>query len=305
VPDGCALAFEGVSKRFRKDVLALDDVSWSVQFGARACLLGPNGAGKSTSIRLLEGALQPTAGRVSLLGAAVTGPDYLAARRRVGIVPQGPGMYRDLSVRDYLELARRLYGRGDVEQVLDAMGLARYRERALADLSGGYQRRAVIAAALLPSPDLVLLDEPTVGLDPVAVHEVHTQLREAMTGRTTLLCTHNLAEAETLCDEVVILRGGKVLVQSSIAELRTRARKQMRFAARQPANRLVESLRRKGLETTLDADLRGVLVPVSDPAADTPPLLRALLTEGLDVYEARPVEATLETLFLDIVKGTG
>src|SRR5919204_92854 len=102
--------------------------------GARACLLGPNGAGKSTSIRLLEGALQPTAGRVSLLGAAVTGRDYLAARRRVGVVPQGPGMYRDLSVRDYLELARRLYGRGDVDQVIDAMGLTRYRDRALTAL---------------------------------------------------------------------------------------------------------------------------------------------------------------------------
>jgi ABC-2 type transport system ATP-binding protein len=305
VRDGCALAFEGVSKRFGRGVLALDDVSWSVRFGARVCLLGPNGAGKSTSIRLLEGALQPTAGRVSLLGAAINGPDYLAARRRVGIVPQGPGMYPDLSVEDYLELARRLYGRGDVGSVIETRGLARYRERELIDLSGGYQRRAVIAAALLPTPDLLLLDEPTVGLDPVAVHEVHTQLREAMTGRTTLLCTHNLAEAEALCDEVVILRGGKVLVQSSLADLRARARKLVRFAARQPANRLADSLRRKGLETTLDADLRGVLVPVGDPAADTPPVLRALLAEGLDIYEARPVEATLETLFLDVVKADG
>jgi ABC-2 type transport system ATP-binding protein len=300
----CALAFERVSKRFGKGVLALDDVSWSIQHGSRACLLGPNGAGKSTSVRLLEGAVQPTGGRVSLLGAAVNGPDYMAARRQVGVVPQGPGMYADLSVVDYLSLASRLYGRGDVDYWLGALGLEPYRNRALADLSGGYQRRAVIAAALLPSPDLLLLDEPTVALDPVAAHEVHTQLREAMTGRTTLLCTHNLAEAEALCDEVVILRGGKVLVHSSLAELRQRARKQVRFAARQPANRLAESLRRKGLETTIDADLRGVLVPVGDPAADTPPLLRALLAEGLDVYEARPVEATLETLFLDVVRET-
>src|SRR5207248_9339308 len=133
------LAFEGVSKRFGRGVLALDDVSWSVRFGARVCLLGPNGAGKSTSIRLLEGALHPTAGRVSLLGAAVNGADYLAARRRVGMVPAGPGMYPDLSVEDYLELARRLYGRCNFEQVIDTMGLTRYRQRALADLSGGYQ----------------------------------------------------------------------------------------------------------------------------------------------------------------------
>jgi len=305
VSDNCALAFESVSKRFRADVLALDDVSWSVRRGARVCLLGPNGAGKSTSIRLLEGALHPTRGHVWLLGAAVNGPDYLAARRRVGVVPQGPGMYADLTVVEYLQLARRLYGRGDVEHWLVALGLERFRDRGLAALSGGWQRRAVIAAALLAGPELILLDEPTVGLDPVAVNEVHTQLREVMTGRTTLLCTHNLGEAEALCDEVVILRAGKVLLQSSLVDLRKRARPLVRFAARQPANRLAESLRRKGLEVTLDADLRGVLVPLGDPAADTPSILRALLVEGLDVYEARPIEATLETLFLDVVREAG
>jgi ABC-2 type transport system ATP-binding protein len=302
VRDRPALAFEAVSKRYRADVLALDGVTWSVRTGARVALLGPNGAGKSTSIRLLEGALQPTAGCVTLLGSPVGGAEYLEARRRVGIVPQGPGMYGDLTVGEYLALARRLYGRGDVDRWIDALSLTTFRDRMLADLSGGYQRRAVIAAALLPSPDLLLLDEPTVGLDPLAAHDVHELLREAMTGRTTLLCTHNLAEAEALCDEVVILRGGHVLVQSTVADLRKRVRGQVRFAARQPANLLAEALRRRGLETTIDTDMRGVLVPIADPAGDAPAVLRALLAEGVDVYEARPVEATLETLFLDVVR---
>ena len=98
-----ALSFEGVTKRYgrgRRSTLALDDVTWSIPTGARACLLGPNGAGKSTSIRLLQGALQPTDGAVALLGAAVGSPAYWDARRRTGIVPQGPGMYRDLSTRE-------------------------------------------------------------------------------------------------------------------------------------------------------------------------------------------------------------
>src|SRR5438132_1452507 len=107
-----ALAFDDVTKRYGRRVLALDRVTWSVEVGARACLLGPNGAGKSTSIRLLEGAIAPSHGRVFLLGTAVGSPDYLAARRRTGIVPQGPGMYHDLSVVEYLELASRLYRRG-------------------------------------------------------------------------------------------------------------------------------------------------------------------------------------------------
>src|SRR5215210_6612183 len=110
-----ALRFEHVSKRYGSaGPLALDDVSFAVARGARTCLLGPNGAGKSTSIRLLEGALRPTTGEVRLLGADVATSAYLAARRRTGIVPQAPGMYADLTVHEYLGLARDLYGRGNV-----------------------------------------------------------------------------------------------------------------------------------------------------------------------------------------------
>ena len=126
--------------RFGPDPLALDDVTWSVPVGARACLLGPNGAGKSTAIRLLESALTPTTGHVSLLGVDVNRGDYLRARRRTGIVPQGPGMYTDISVAEYLELARRLYGGGDVARLEEVLELGPHRDKMLSQLSGGYQR---------------------------------------------------------------------------------------------------------------------------------------------------------------------
>src|SRR5207237_3464339 len=113
------------------------------------------------------------------------------------------------------------------------------------NLSGGYQRRVALAAALLGEPEVLLLDEPTVGLDPVAAHEVVQILREAMVDRTTLLCTHNLAEAEALCDQVVILRAGKVLVHTPLDELRRRARPLVRIAARQSAWVLQAVLRRR------------------------------------------------------------
>jgi ABC-2 type transport system ATP-binding protein len=302
-PARAALAFENVTKRFGRSVVALDGVSWSIDVGARACLLGPNGAGKSTSIRLLEGALQPTEGRVQLLGATVGSSGYLEARRRTGIVPQGPGMYGDLTVIEYLELARRLYGRGMLEATIEALRLGPYRGAVLANLSGGYQRRVVLAAALLGEPDLLLLDEPTVGLDPVAAHDVVSLLREAMPNRTTLLCTHNLAEAEALCDRVVILRGGHVLVQTSLDELRRRARPQVRIATRQPVSVLQAALRRRGHQTRVDGDGEGLLVGVEDPYADTPGLLRSLLVEGFDVYECRPIQPSLEMLFLEVVRG--
>jgi ABC-2 type transport system ATP-binding protein len=300
-----ALAFDGVSKRYRSGALALDGVTWSIPLGARACLLGPNGAGKSTAIRLLEGAIAPTSGRVRLLGADVGDrAAYGAARRRTGVVPQGPGMYADVTVGEYLDLARRIYGRGEVGRMLDRFDLGRYRDRMLAQLSGGYQRRLALAAALLSEPDVLLLDEPTVGLDPVAAHDVHAFLREAMAGRSALLCTHNLAEAEALCDEVVILRDGKVLVQAPLDDLRRRASPRLRLAARQGQAPMLAALRGRGRAAEpAPGDAEAVLVAVADARAEAPALLRGLLADGLDVYACAPVEPSLEDLFLDFVRG--
>ena len=296
-----ALAFSAVSKRFRNGTLALDDVSWSIAAGAKVCLLGPNGAGKSTSIRLLEGAISPTTGSVQLLGSSVSEADYLDARRRTGIVPQNPGMYADLTTLEYLALIRRLYGRGDVNSIVEVFRLAEHQDTRMSQLSGGYQRRAVLAGALLCEPDLLLLDEPTVGLDPVAASEVHTLLRSAMRGRTTLLCTHNLAEAEALCDEAVILRRGKVLVHAPIADLRRQTRPQLQLAARQGAPRLASALRERGLTPSEAGD---DIVVIARPEGNdgVAVLLRSLAGDGLDIYESHSIAASLEDMFLDLVR---
>jgi ABC-type multidrug transport system ATPase subunit len=223
----------------------------------------------------------------------------METRRRVGVVPQNAGMYPDLTTREYLELTRRLFGRGDVGRALEAFGLADQGGKRLAQLSGGFQRRVVIASALLPEPDLLLLDEPTVGLDPVAAHEVHAYLATAMAGRTTLLCTHDLAEAQALCDDVIILRGGSVLLHEPLETLRRRQRPQARLAARQGVEPLARALRARGLEPRIEA--AAVTVPI-DALSDAPSLLRALLAAGLDVYECTPFSATLEDMFLEAVK---
>jgi ABC-2 type transport system ATP-binding protein len=295
-----AIAFDGASKRYRNGTQALQETTWSIPVGARACLLGPNGSGKTTSIRLLEGALAPTAGWVSLLGREVNGPGYAAARQRTGVVPQNAGMYADLTTWEYLELARRLYGRGDVSRALEAFGLTEHRDKRLAQLSGGFQRRVVLAAALLSEPDLLLLDEPTVGLDPVAAHEVHAYLRTAMTGRTTLLCTHNLAEAEALCDDVIILRSGRVLLHDTLDALRSRQKPSARLAALQGSEALFAALRALGVAGTVNDD-GGVLVPI-DARSEAPALLRTLLARGIDVYECTPVTVSLEDMFLEEVR---
>lgn len=301
MPDtaGTALAFDGVTKRYRNGTVALRDVTWSIAVGARACLLGPNGSGKTTSIRILEGALSATTGRASLLERDVKAPGYADVRLRTAVVPQNAGMYADLTAGEYLELARRLYGRGDVARTVAQFDLAEHAKKRMSQLSGGFQRRLLLAAALLSEPDLLLLDEPTVGLDPVAADEVHELLGAAMSGRTTLLCTHNLAEAEALCDDVVILRGGTVLLHEPLAELRARQRPRTRVAARQPAEKVAAAVRALGL--TVNADTDGVIVE-TDARRDGPRILRALLDGGFDVYECRPLEPTLKELFLEAVE---
>ena len=296
---GSAIAFEGTSKRYRSGTLALRETTWAIPVGARSCLLGPNGSGKTTSIRILEGALAPTSGYASLLGTEVNGTGYAESRARCGIVPQQAGMYADLTTWEYLELARRLYGRGDVDAALERFGLTEQRGKRMAQLSGGFQRRVLVAAALLSEPEVLLLDEPTVGLDPVAAREIHDTLRAVMKDRTTLLCTHNLAEAEALCDDVVILRGGEVLLHAPLAELRQRRRPRVRLAARQPAEALLARVRAHGCAAEVSD---GVVFAQIDASAEAPALLRALLTEGVDVYECTPIEPTLEELFLEVVR---
>jgi ABC-2 type transport system ATP-binding protein len=280
-------------------VVALRDATFRIRAGQRACLLGPNGAGKTTLIRLLTGGLRPTAGTARMFGMELGAAGFLEAKRRVGIVPQLPGMYRDLRCREYLELGRALYGRGDPERLIQDFGLGEFIDRPMATLSGGEQRKLCLAAAVMPDPELLLLDEPSAGLDPVATREVHTRLREMMRGRTVLLCTHNLVEAEALCDSVVILRAGEVLLNDSIDALRGRFPPMVRLSAAQGRELLAGALAARGHSPVLEDG--GVRIAVADPRTQVPPLLRELLGAGVDVYESRVVQPRLEDLFLEIV----
>jgi ABC-2 type transport system ATP-binding protein len=284
-----------------KSVHALKSASFVIPKGERVCLLGPNGAGKTTAIRMLTGAIAPTHGWAFLYGAASDEPAFLAAKRRVGIVPQQPGMYEELDTRQWLELVRALYGRGDVDAMAKSMGLESFLDRPMSKLSGGMQRRVCIAAALLAEPELLILDEPSAGLDPVAAREVIDHLESVSRDRTTLLCTHNLAEAEELCDSVVILRGGEVLVHESIAKLRDRIAPKIELRAVQGAGPLARAIDALGHASTTRGDTVTLTLPDAEKAVAT--LLRALLADGLDVCECHVHRASLEDLFLQIVRG--
>lgn len=297
--DQPAVELHDVTKTYPGPVRALNHTSFAVHQGERCCLLGPNGAGKTTIVKLLEGALSAESGRISILGAEVDGQDWLRVKSRVGIVPQSPGMYPDLTVREYLTFVSRLYGKGDVELTASTYGLHEYIDRRTSALSGGYQRRLLVAAAVLSGPDLLILDEPTVGLDPLAATQVRGLLREAMRGRAVLMSTHNLAEAEELCETVIILRTGEVLIHERIEDLRRQTAPRVYLQAAQGVQALQAALTDMGLGPA--ADERRAWIVVEDPVRRMPDVLRGLLSRGIDVYSSSIAVPSLEDLFVDLV----
>jgi ABC-2 type transport system ATP-binding protein len=207
-------------------------------------------------------------------------------------------MYEELSVKDYLELTRRLFHVDQDQDLIEVFGLAPYLNQRLARLSGGFQRRVIVAAALSADPEVLLLDEPTVGLDPLAQHEVKEFLKERMKGRTVLLCTHNLLEAQELCDQVVILEKGHVLIQASIKELVQKASSWVEIASVQGSSKLLLALLGMQRQAAAINEDR-VRFLVGEAKQEVPPLLKGLLEQGLEIYEVRVIEASLQEVFLE------
>src|SRR5512133_113255 len=204
-----ALAVHGLSKRFG-DRVAFQNVSFEIGQGEVFGFLGPNGAGKTTTVRTLGTLIAPTSGSATVAGLPLTPENGVEIRRRIAVMPESPGLYLRLSVSENLECFADLYEAPDpgdrIDRALRAVNLADRAEDACGALSKGLRQRVALARALLNDPQVLFLDEPTAGLDPVATRDVH-QLIAALSrsGVTIFLTTHRLEEAERLCDRVAIL----------------------------------------------------------------------------------------------------
>ena len=296
--------FKAVTERFPNATLGLQEASWAVEEGASACLLGRRGSGKTTAVRILEGSLEPTGGSVLLLGVNIAQEPrrYRAIRKRVGIVPQNPGMYSDRTAGEYLALACSLYSDRDrvitPDEAEEMLGLSEYRHTRMSYLSTNYQRRLALAAALVADPEVLILDEPTTGLEPLPAHDLRNYLELAMRNRTTLLCTANQEEAQRLCNYVIKLQGGRVEAEGTWDQIREGSQPRLRVAAREGVDRLLAELEKFGYQA--EADQGSVLVEVTNVRNDGPELLRRLLNEArVDVYECAPVRTASEGVFAE------
>ena len=203
---------------------AVDAISFSVEPGQACGFLGPNGAGKTTTMRIVTGYMPATSGTVTVDGYDIF-EDSFEVRRRVGYLPEHPPLYNEMKVRSYLDHVAALKGlpRGKVSAARDReianCGLAKVADRLCGHLSKGYRQRVGLAQALIHEPSVLVLDEPTIGLDPAQIHQVRDLIRRIASQRTVVLSTHILPEVAEICEKVVIINEGRVTLEASVTDL--------------------------------------------------------------------------------------
>ena len=291
---------------------AVDDVSFKAERGEILGFLGPNGAGKTTTMRILTGYMPPTDGKALVAGYDVL-EKPIEAKRRTGYLPETPPLYPDMTVRDYLEFCARIHGlprtqrRSRVETVMGRTRIADMAKRHCGKLSKGYRQRVGLAQALLHNPDVLILDEPTAGLDPKQIIETRQLIKELGGDHTVILSTHILPEVSQTCNRVVIINKGRVVAVDSPENLTSRLRgsETMYMQVDALGADASEALQRvPGVTRVRVSDTRGAVHGYeieSDTGHDVRrDLAAAVVTHGWGLLELRPMRMSLEEIFLHL-----
>lgn len=299
---------ERLTKRYGA-VTAVDRISFSVGRGEIVGLLGPNGAGKTTSMRMLTTFLPPTSGKATLAGHDVL-DDPLEVRRRVGYLPENVPLYTEMRVREFLSFRARLKDvprrrrRAAIDEVIGSCHLAEVSDRILGHLSKGFRQRVGLADALVHDPDVLVLDEPTAGLDPIQVREVRALVRELGTRHTVLLSTHIMSEVEAVCGRVIIIARGRIAEDQPLDSLRTGGT--IVVEARGPSDAVRQALlSAPGVERVTAAPGDGALAAFEVKTTDGADLREAigqrLFQHGWPVRRLDLRQVTLEDRFIQAV----
>jgi ABC-type multidrug transport system ATPase subunit len=288
----------GLTKRYGKRIVAVENLDLTVKRGEVYGFLGPNGAGKTTTLRMLLGLIRPSSGAATVLGEEPGAPAGLA---KIGALVESPAFYPYLSGRDNLRVMARYAGapRSRIPEVLEQVELSGRANDKFRKYSLGMKQRLGVAAALLKDPELLILDEPTNGLDPKGMADMRDLVRRLGQGnRTVLLSSHLLGEVEQICDRAGVIRRGKLVAQGTLAELRGGEGLLVRAEPLDKAHFIAARL--DGVEEANVLD--GVLRLTVDPARAAE-INRKLVAAGLDVSELRPAEQSLEEVFLELTGG--
>jgi ABC-2 type transport system ATP-binding protein len=304
---------ENLTKKYA-GFTAVQDLSFHVEKGEIVGFLGPNGAGKSTTMRMLTGYLPPTSGRASIAGYDIF-EHSVEARRHIGYLPESTPLYHDMRVHEYLEYRAALKGvpsaavRNRVGEVLDLCDL-RAKERALiGTLSKGQKQRVGLADALVHDPDLLILDEPTIGLDPNQIRQVRNLIKNLAHRRTVLISTHILPEVEIMCSRVIVIHKGKIRASDTAANLlsKHRATGSVRVELANPSSTVLETLEKlNGVKQATESKLDAGSVFTLKTDADADPsgeITRLASQNGWELRELSRRKPTLEDVFVDLTHG--
>jgi ABC-2 type transport system ATP-binding protein len=290
------------------DLTAVDDVSFAAEKGRIFGLLGPNGAGKTTTISCISGLLKPTSGKIAVSGHDVV-TDGQAARRHLGIVPQELALYSDLSAAANLEFWGSAYGlagetlRRRVEEVLALIGLADRGKDQTSTFSGGMKRRLNFGCGIVHRPLVMLLDEPTAGVDPQSRVRLLDLVREqARAGTTVIYTTHYMEEAQELCDRIAIVDRGKLLAVGTLDELRRLVGEKdlVRLAGRFDAAAATRVLEALDDMRVLTAAADAITIATGGASRKLPAIFAALTSAGAEIHETTLSVPSLESLFITL-----
>ncbi len=302
------ISVEGVTKRYGS-IVAVDQASFEVDRGEVVGFLGPNGAGKTTTMRMLTGTLQPDEGAIRFDGRPIA-DDLTGAKSRVGYLPEANPLYDDMLVCEFLEFVARLRGMDEAEardgigRAVEETGLADVFFRPVAELSKGYRQRTGMAGAILHQPEILVLDEPTEGLDPNQRVEIRKLVSSLGSERTVILSTHVMQEVEATCDRLLVISRGAIAADGTVAELMNERRRGARYVVEAEGDGVSDALAAlPGVREHAAEPVNGRVRVQLDTGGDSelrPEIFKLAAASGWVLWELRRERETLEQLFRDL-----
>ncbi len=292
--------------------IALDNISFSVREGEVLGFLGPNGAGKTTAMKIITCFLSPTEGTVSVDGFDVF-IDSLEVRKRIGYLPEHPPLYLDMTVKNYLEFTAKIKGveskhvRGKVDTVVEKCGLTKYYNSYCNSLSKGYRQRVGIAQAMVHDPKILILDEPTIGLDPIQIVEIRNLIKGLGGEHTVILSTHILPEVDMTCERVIIINDGVVVAEDSTENLRANIpnNEELIVEFRGSSPEILSKIKKiKGISEINEqsSDKNTTIYKIISKTGDDvrPEIAKIIVNENLELLEIKYISTTLEQIFINL-----
>ena len=305
------IRIQGLTKYYGKR-LAVDNIDFSVAKGEIVGFLGPNGAGKTTTMRIITGYFMPTRGDV-WIGDFNMATHSLDGRGLIGYLPELTPLYLDMTTRAYLQLAARLRGldkkkaRKRIDEVVQQCALEEYIDVLLAKLSKGFRQRVGLAQAIVHDPKVLILDEPTIGIDPIQMAQTRQMIKELGEDRTILLSTHVLPEVSMICERVIIIHQGKIVAEDRIENLSTllKGGRRLRLRVQGPASDVTDRL--NGLERITSASYQAPhhIVDFAKGRGPQSEITQLMVREGWTLLSMELEEMSLEDIFLQLTEPTG